>query len=56
MQYEWPSEPASYSSESEGCLTLNIWEGDRTIGSEKPKPVMVFFHGGAYGSDPYNVW
>ena len=49
LQYEWPSEPASYTPRSEDCLTLNIWEREGTIGSEDPKPVMVFFHGGAYG-------
>ena len=48
LQYEWPSEPASYSPKSEDCLTLNIWENDGIAGSEERKPVMVFFHGGAY--------
>ena len=48
LQYEWPSEPASYSPKSEDCLTLNIWENEGVVNSEKPKPVMVFFHGGAY--------
>ena len=49
LQFEWPSEPASYSPKSEDCLTLNIWADDGAIGSAEPKPVMVFFHGGAYG-------
>ena len=49
LQYEWASEPASYSPKSEDCLTLNIWENKRVIASKEPKPVMVFFHGGAYG-------
>ena len=49
LQYEWPSELASYSPKSEDCLTLNIWEKEGIIGSEEQKPVMVFFHGGAYG-------
>ena len=48
LQYEWPSEPASYSPKNEDCLTLNIWENEKVVDSEKPKPVMVFFHGGAY--------
>ena len=48
LQYEWPSEPASYSPKSEDCLTLNIWENDGNVHSKEPKPVMVFFHGGAY--------
>lgn len=49
LQYEWPSEKASYSPKSEDCLTLNIWENEGIVGSEDLKPVMVFFHGGAYG-------
>ena len=49
LQYEWPSEPGSYSPKSEDCLTLNIWENESVADSEEPKPVMVFFHGGAYG-------
>lgn len=48
LQYEWPTEPASYFPKSEDCLTLNIWENDKIAGSEEPKPVMVFFHGGAF--------
>lgn len=48
LQYEWPSEPASYSPKNEDCLTLNIWESEGTPNTEVPKPVMVFFHGGAY--------
>ena len=48
LQYEWPTEPASYSPKSEDCLTLNIWESDGAVDSKEPKPVMVFFHGGAY--------
>lgn len=48
LQYEWPSEPASYYPKNEDCLTLNIWESDGTIDSKEPKPVLVFFHGGAY--------
>lgn len=49
LQFEWPSEPASYTPRNEDCLTLNIWEHEGIIGSADPKPVMVFFHGGAYG-------
>ena len=52
LQYEWPSEPASYSPKSEDCLTLNIWEAEGASGVAGPdarRPVMVFFHGGAYG-------
>ena len=49
LQYEWPTEPASSFPKNEDCLTLNIWESEGTAGSEEAKPVMVFFHGGAYG-------
>lgn len=49
LQYEWPTEPASSSPKNEDCLTLNIWENEGVVGSEEAKPVMVFFHGGAYG-------
>lgn len=49
LQTEWPSEPASYFPKHEDCLTLNIWENQRVIDSKERKPVMVFFHGGAYG-------
>ena len=49
LQYEWPTEPASSFPKNEDCLTLNIWENEGIVGSEEPKPIMVFFHGGAYG-------
>ena len=49
LQYEWPTEPASSFPKNEDCLTLNIWENEGIVGSEEAKPVMVFFHGGAYG-------
>lgn len=53
IQYEWPSEPASYNEIGEDCLTLNVWTKDL---SAKDKPVMVYFHGGGFAwggtSDP----
>lgn len=53
IQYEWPSEPASYNEIGEDCLTLNVWTKDL---SAKGKPVMVYFHGGGFAwggtSDP----
>ena len=49
LQYEWPTEPASSFPKNEDCLTLNIWESEGTAEAGEKKPVMVFFHGGAYG-------
>jgi len=42
--------------QSEDCLTLNIWSSD--INPEKPKPVMVWIHGGGYldGSSREPLW
>lgn len=48
IQYEWASEPASSLPRGEDCLTLNIWASEDAMDSDEPKPVMVFFHGGAY--------
>lgn len=45
IQYEWPSEPASYNEIGEDCLTLNIWTKDL---ESTGKPVMVYFHGGGF--------
>ena len=45
IQYEWPSERASYNEIGEDCLTLNVWTKDL---STTGKPVMVFFHGGGF--------
>ena len=46
-------EPHGDSPLGEDCLCLNVWTADPNI---KGKPVMVYFHGGAYGfestSDP----
>lgn len=47
IQTEWPSEQASYYRQGEDCLYLNIWKN--LDDSTSNKPVMVFFHGGAYG-------
>ena len=49
LQYEWPTEPASSFPKNEDCLTLNIWESQGANESGEARPVMVFFHGGAYG-------
>lgn len=46
IQYEWPTEPASYEEKDEDCLTLNIWTGSEA--AKDPKAVMVWFHGGSH--------
>ena len=46
LQYEWPSEPASYFKKGEDCLSLNIWTNNTS--PAKPKAVMVWIHGGSY--------
>ena len=48
LQYEWPTEPASYEEKSEDCLTLNVWTS--TEESDTPKSVMFWIHGGS------NAW
>lgn len=45
IQYEWPTEPASYNEIGEDCLTLNVWTKDLEV---EGKPVMVYFHGGGF--------
>jgi para-nitrobenzyl esterase len=45
-----------YQPQSEDCLILNVWTPERP--SRRPRPVMVYFHGGAYSTgsvtDPLN--
>lgn len=51
-----PQPGGRYSPQDEDCLFLNIWTNDPHPGAGKP--VMVYFHGGAYSSgsvtDPLN--
>jgi para-nitrobenzyl esterase len=51
-----PQRGDRYSPQSEDCLFLNIWTPDSNI--KASRPVMVYFHGGAYSSgsvtDPLN--
>ena len=47
IQTEWETERASYYPQGEDCLYLNVW-ANRACAQDN-KPVMVFFHGGAYG-------
>lgn len=46
LQYEWPTERASYADKGEDCLTLNIWTGSEA--GDEAKPVMFWIHGGSY--------
>ncbi len=46
LQYEWPTEQASYSEKGEDCLSLNIWSSTKQ--TDEPKSVMVWFHGGSH--------
>jgi len=49
----WSDIPASpqggerYSGQSEDCLFLNVWT---PVGEARHRPVMVYFHGGAYST------
>ena len=51
-----PQRGGSYLPQSEDCLFLNVWTP--TVGRAAARPVMVYFHGGAYSSgsvtDPIN--
>lgn len=51
-----PQTGARYQPQSEDCLYLNVWMPGTA--SKRPRPVMVYFHGGAYStgsvSDPLN--
>ena len=51
-----PQRGERYEPESEDCLTLNVWTPEARPGGRRP--VMVYFHGGAYSTgsvaDPLN--
>ena len=51
-----PQQGARYQPQSEDCQFLNVWTPDPQ--PAKPKPVMVYIHGGAYSTgsvaDPLN--
>jgi len=52
-----PQTGAHYPSQSEDCLFLNVWT-PKQAGLRTRRPVMVYFHGGAYSTgsvtDPVN--
>jgi len=51
-----PQSGDRYQPQSEDCLFLNVWTPD--IDDKRKRPVMVYFHGGAYSTgsvtDPIN--
>ncbi len=51
-----PQPGSKYTSQSENCQFLNVWFPAQD--SKRPRPVMVYFHGGAYSTgsvtDPLN--
>ena len=51
-----PQSGDRYQPQSEDCLFLNVWTPD--IAGKRKRPVMVYFHGGAYSTgsvtDPVN--
>ena len=47
------SGPPDTSSETEDCLTLNVWSANPKHGAKRP--VMVWFHGGAFAYGTANV-
>jgi para-nitrobenzyl esterase len=57
--YASPQGSDRYAPFDEDCLFLNVWTPAKRWGyPRKPKPVMVYFHGGAYSTgsvtDPLN--
>jgi para-nitrobenzyl esterase len=51
-----PQSGSRYEQSSEDCLFLNVWTP--SYSPAEPKPVMIYFHGGAYSTgsvtDPLN--
>lgn len=53
-----PQTGNGYQPQSEDCLFLNVWTPSQSSKNATQRPVMVYFHGGAYSSgsvtDPLN--
>ena len=47
-----PGGPRDYGVQSEDCLHLNVWT--RGLRDGKKRPVLVYFHGGAYNNGTVN--
>lgn len=51
-----PQPSDNYGPQDEDCLFLNLWRPEAVV--SRPRPVMVYFHGGAYSNgsvtDPLN--
>jgi len=47
-----PGAPPDSGTESEDCLRLNVWT--RGLRDGKKRPVLVYFHGGAYNNGTVN--
>lgn len=47
-----PQRGEQYVPQSEDCLYLNVWTPLR--GARRPRPVMAYFHGGAYSAGSVN--
>jgi para-nitrobenzyl esterase len=45
--------PRDTVAESEDCLTLNVWT--RGLGDDRKRPVMVWYHGGAFSFGSANM-
>ncbi|MEV7279491.1 carboxylesterase family protein [Streptomyces sp. NPDC093111] len=36
--------------DEEGCLNLNVWTPAGAVGTDRPRPVLLWFHGGGFAS------
>jgi len=49
-----PGAPRDQGVQSEDCLHLNVWTPGLRNGDGKKRPVLVYFHGGAYNNGTVN--